>query len=39
MEEMRRFFKKLDEKTKVTLNKVFLMRQPLKNSEKSLLTG
>lgn len=39
MEEMRRFFKKLDEKTKVTLKKVFLMRQPLKNSENSLLTG
>jgi len=33
-----RFFKKADEKTKVRLNKVVLMWQPLKNLWKSLLT-
>lgn len=33
-----RFFRKPDEKTKVRLNKVVLMRKPLKNLWKSLLT-
>lgn len=34
-----RFFKKPEEKTKVTLNEVALMRQSLKNLGKLLLTG